>query len=152
MNNMLLLIFTIGDQKYGIDTKDVIEISPIVEVNKIPNSESYIFGLINYRGEVVPVIDLSEVLLKTPTRFVFSSRIILLNYKKNLSTTKILGLLAPNVTETILVDKISLKNPGVDVKNAEYLGDVLIHNKDIVQKIEVNDILSDEIKELLFNS
>lgn len=59
---MLLLSFYIGDEKYAILAKDIIEILPLVELKKIPKAPDFILGLIDYRGTPSPVIDLCNLL------------------------------------------------------------------------------------------
>lgn len=52
------LAFTLGDEEYGIDILAVQEIRSYETVTKIANSPEFIKGVINLRGEIVPVIDM----------------------------------------------------------------------------------------------
>ncbi len=52
------LAFTLGDEEYGIDILAVREIRSYEAVTKIANSPEFIKGVINLRGEIVPVIDM----------------------------------------------------------------------------------------------
>ena len=60
MSEKQYVIFKLGREEYGIDIKNVNEISEYAECTKVPNSPSFIEGIINYRGDVVPVINLRE--------------------------------------------------------------------------------------------
>jgi purine-binding chemotaxis protein CheW len=53
-----LVSFTIGGEEYGIDILKVQEINRMLKVTQVPNSPSYVDGVINLRGKVIPVIDL----------------------------------------------------------------------------------------------
>ena len=51
------LTFYIGDSTYGIGLSKVLEIISVQAITHIPNVPSYIKGIINLRGKIVPVID-----------------------------------------------------------------------------------------------
>ena len=69
---MLLLQFEIGNGRYALETNSIIEIVPLVNLKKIPTSPAYVAGLMNYRGEVIPVIPAISVLfpLQSEARWV----------------------------------------------------------------------------------
>jgi len=57
-NSREFLIFTLGDEEYGIDILTVQEIRGYDAVTKIANAPSFIKGVINLRGTIVPIVDL----------------------------------------------------------------------------------------------
>jgi len=54
------LTFMMADEEYGVDILRVQEIRGWSNVTTIPNTPSYIKGVINIRGTIVPIIDLRE--------------------------------------------------------------------------------------------
>lgn len=54
------VVFDVGSQKYGVDINCVSAIEQYANVVPVPNSVAYIKGIINLRGEVVPVFDLHK--------------------------------------------------------------------------------------------
>lgn len=56
------VIFKLIDEYYGLDIENVISVEKMQEFTRIPNAPSYVRGVINLRGEVIPVIDLREKL------------------------------------------------------------------------------------------
>jgi len=54
-----LVIFKIAGEEFGVDINEVKEIIRWEEVTRIPNTESYIKGVINLRGSIVVVNDLA---------------------------------------------------------------------------------------------
>lgn len=52
------VIFTLGDEEYGLDIMLVNAIEKYTDMVKIPNAPSYISGIINLRGDVIPVFSL----------------------------------------------------------------------------------------------
>ncbi len=52
------LTFSLGDEEYGINIKDVTEIIGIQSITDLPDTIDYIKGVINLRGKVHPLIDM----------------------------------------------------------------------------------------------
>ena len=52
------IIFNLGDELYGINIINVRAIEQTQTIVRVPNSSSNIKGIINLRGEIIPVIDL----------------------------------------------------------------------------------------------
>ena len=76
---MLLLIFTVAANRYAIDVKRVVEVIPRVELRKISHAPAFLAGVLDYRGKIVPVIDLGLLLDTTPCRDCLGTRIILVD-------------------------------------------------------------------------
>ena len=55
-----LVSFTLDEVVYGIDILRVHEILRIPEITRLPNTPSFIKGVINLRGNVIPVVDIRE--------------------------------------------------------------------------------------------
>ncbi len=53
-----LVTFQLGNEIYGIDIMDVKEIVKIQEIRPIPNAPSYVAGILNLRGNIIPIINL----------------------------------------------------------------------------------------------
>ena len=55
-----LVVFDLAGEYYGVDIGDVREIIRMQTVTKVPGAPSFVEGVINLRGEVLPVIDLRK--------------------------------------------------------------------------------------------
>ncbi|MCD5407317.1 MAG: chemotaxis protein CheW [Desulfotomaculum sp.] len=55
-----VVIFELGEQTYGLDILAVQEIIHTENITKIPAAPDFIAGIINLRGNIIPVIDLSR--------------------------------------------------------------------------------------------
>jgi chemotaxis-related protein WspB len=97
---MLLLIFEVEGGRYALATERVVEVVPMVALRKIPFTDDYVAGLMNYRGRPVPVIDLCRVTGGRPCTPKYSTRIILVNQPVKNKPDAIIGLIAEQVTET----------------------------------------------------
>jgi len=65
---MLLLLFDVGSNRYGLEASEVIEVTPLVCLRAAPHTPAYVAGVFNYRGVVTPVIDLHALLGERPVR------------------------------------------------------------------------------------
>ena len=53
-----VVCFTIGDESYGIDIRQVREIRAWSATTSLPNTPEFVMGVINLRGTIVPILDL----------------------------------------------------------------------------------------------
>jgi purine-binding chemotaxis protein CheW len=56
------LLIRQGDRHLGINILDIVEIIRMVAINSIPESSEEIAGVVNYRGEIMPIINLWTLL------------------------------------------------------------------------------------------
>lgn len=66
-NELEIVLFGIGDGTFAINVLKVREIIVPMPITKIPNSHEFVEGVIQLRGEVIPVIDLARVLNIPPS-------------------------------------------------------------------------------------
>ncbi len=57
-----IVIFDIGKQKYATDIDKIISIERPLPITRVPNASIYIKGVINLRGEIIPLIKLNIIL------------------------------------------------------------------------------------------
>jgi purine-binding chemotaxis protein CheW len=55
---MEVVEFLLGGDAFGFELQRMSEVSPLVGVTAIPGSPSFVLGVINLRGQIVPIIDL----------------------------------------------------------------------------------------------
>lgn len=60
MDENKLVVFTLNNENYGVDISRVQGIEREQNIVRIPNTASYIKGIINLRGNIIPVYDLRE--------------------------------------------------------------------------------------------
>ncbi len=60
-NDLLQVVsFDLGDEVFAINIFQVQEIIRMIEITKVPNTPSFVEGVINLRGKVIPVVDLRK--------------------------------------------------------------------------------------------
>ena len=57
-----IIVFTLGEKHYAVNSDQVEEISKMMDSTVVPNAPKHIRGLINLRGNVVALVNLSELL------------------------------------------------------------------------------------------
>ena len=65
---------SLENELIGLYLKEILTISKVLDIVRVPYTESYIVGVINLRGEILPVLSLKQILglseTKEPTRIV----------------------------------------------------------------------------------
>ncbi|NBU97704.1 MAG: purine-binding chemotaxis protein CheW [Spirochaetia bacterium] len=97
------LSFTVSNELFGIDLIHVHEILRPAFITRIPNVEIFVLGVINLRGEIIPIIDLKKKFEQGFTDITKISRIIVLEYN-----TKRFGLVVEEVKQVIKIQKSSI--------------------------------------------
>src|SRR3954470_15864048 len=110
---MLFLMFQIGEDRYALEAKQVIEVLPMVHLKRIPQAPPEVAGIFNYHGAPVPAIDLTTLALGRPSAVRMSTRIILTHYPLESDRKHLLGLLAEQVMETVQRPETDFAEPGV---------------------------------------
>ena len=100
METMQLVIFTLNEQEYGIDIFKVNEIVPYNKPTKIPNSPAYIEGVLNLRGQVIPILNLKKKFNLEDTGTDERTRIIVANTGGNVA-----GFVVDEASEVLTVEK-----------------------------------------------
>lgn len=62
------LEFNLGDMSYAVNLLKVREVIPVPEMTPIPKSPPHVCGLMNLRGQIIPVIDLRKKMGITPSK------------------------------------------------------------------------------------
>ena len=147
---MLFLLFQIGADRYALEVSRVVEVIPMVELRMIPQAPRGVAGLFNYRGEAVPAVDLSELTAGQPAAERLSTRIILVRTDIEGGKSRLLGLIAERATGTMQRDASDFSNPVLAMPSAPYLGPVLLDNHGVIQWIQVQKLLPENLRQLLF--
>ncbi len=146
---MLVLGLNIGKERYAINTLSVIEVVPLIALNKIPLADKCIKGIFNYRGSATPVIDLCQLFENRNCRQTLSTRIVLVNAQTHSNKTRAIGLVAEKVTDIIRCDDDKVSNSGISQQSNQYLGEIFHHNNEMIQLIETKTILPEYISQQL---
>ncbi|HNI26784.1 MAG TPA: chemotaxis protein CheW [Leptospiraceae bacterium] len=94
------LSFTVSNELFGIDLIHVHEILKPAFITRIPNVEDFVLGVINLRGEIIPIVDLKKKFEQGFTEINKLTRIVVLEYN-----TKRFGMIVEEVKQVIKIQK-----------------------------------------------
>ena len=109
MNDMQIVTFRLSDNSYGLEIMKVREIMKMVPMTQVPSSDRCLCGMINVRGDVIPVINTQMKLGMGRGEVNPESRLLLVEKEG-----KTAGLLVDEVLEVLAV-------PGSQVEPVENL-------------------------------
>ena len=146
---MLFITFKLGDERYALEAERIVEVLPRVDLQKVLRAPAGIAGTLNYHGEFVPVLDLSQMILGRPAPSRLSTRILVARVKGD-QDFRLLGIIAENVTETMRCDPSDFVSPGIVSSEAPFLGSVHVGERGSIQRVDVDHLLPREERDYLF--
>lgn len=99
-----LVVFKIAGEEFGVEINEVKEIIRWTDVTQIPNSEAYIKGVINLRGNIVVVNDLAMKLGLPSKNIDDETRILVVEVEDNT-----IGMVVDSATEVLRLDAEKIK-------------------------------------------
>ena len=104
------IVVMVGSEQYGIDISYIDNIVRMQKITRVPKVQTYFKGVINLRGEVVPVMSVRKKMGLEDDVLTNASRIIILKLEENAS----LGVIVDEVREVVNlsedeIDKVSNK-------------------------------------------
>jgi chemotaxis signal transduction protein/ABC-type nitrate/sulfonate/bicarbonate transport system substrate-binding protein len=103
------LIFSLGQEDYGIGISMVREIIGMMPFNSIPKSPPFVRGVINLRGKVIPIIDL-RMKLQMPEQSYHDRTCIIVLDLGGLTNSFLLGLIVDTVSEVMNIQTQDIEN------------------------------------------
>ena len=98
-DELKLIIFKLGREEYGMDILKVQEIKRMMSITRVPSTPSFIKGVINLRGSVLPVIDLRTRLGLFEAELTEAARIIVV-----LVNEGVVGFIVDEVVEVTTIN------------------------------------------------
>ena len=146
---MLFLLFQVGPDRFALEASRIVEVVPLVHLRRIPHAPRGVAGLFRYRGQVVPAVDLTELLLNRPAAERLSTRIIIVTHPDDHGNPRLLGLVAEQVTD--LLRKEASEFPDKAAKPGPVSRpSVIADEHGVIQWIHEGRLLSDNVRGLLF--
>ena len=97
------LTFKLADEEYGLEILKVQEIIQMQEVTRVPKTPEFVRGVINLRGRVIPVIELSKKFGMESTEDTSKTCIIVVQIAQN-NKKMTLGIIIDEVSEVLDIE------------------------------------------------
>jgi purine-binding chemotaxis protein CheW len=132
--------FRLGDDLYAVDIMRIKEIIRPQKLTALPKSPSFVEGVLNLRGTVIPVIDLRKRFDFPVSAHDKNTRLLIVTLGRQL-----LGLEVDEVTEVITVHVKDIKPPPLVAKGVrtEYLVGVCLAKDSLIMLLNLDKILTD---------
>ncbi|MGN0247720.1 MAG: chemotaxis protein CheW [Lachnospiraceae bacterium] len=109
-NPIQYIVVKFGDEQFGIDIKYIDNIVRMQRITRVPNVPAYIKGVINLRGEVVPVVSLRLKMGLAEDEITKLTRIIIIK----LENGEVIGVLVDAVKEVVTLDAREIEKVSYD--------------------------------------
>lgn len=141
------VVLKIAREEYAIPILKVNEIIRLkgINITEVPNTQMHIVGIINLRGEVIPIMDLRLRFNMKRVEIGDDHRIIIVNIRD-----KVIGLLVDSVSEVCQVDQNDITAPPEEITdiNSKYITGVAKYKDRIFIILDIDVIImNDERKE-----
>ena len=137
-----LVAFKIDSEEYGVKIANVQEINRMTDVTKIPRAPYYIEGIVNLRGNVIPVLNLRKFFKLPEKQTTDATRIIIVDFEG-----KRTGIVVDSVSEVLRFEKTLIEEPpdvlsnGIDSDYVEGVGK-LEGGKRMILILDIGKVLS----------
>lgn len=136
------IVVKIGNEQYGIDIGIVDNIVKMQRITRVPKSQEYYKGVINLRGEVVPVMSLRSKLGMETIEYTNATRIIITKF----DTNAYVGFIVDEVMQIVTLKDEELESPsfskGVDTN--KYIVGIGKHEDMLISVFNMNAIVDED--------
>lgn len=135
------IVVKIGSEQYGIDISFVDNIVRLQKITRVPKAQKYFKGIINLRGEVVPVMSLRLKMNLENDNFSDKSRIIILRVDQK----GLLGIMVDEVKEvvTLASAEVDKYNPDSKDEQSTFIKGVGKHDNQLISLLDIFSIIED---------
>jgi chemotaxis-related protein WspB len=137
---MLVLTFQIGSTCLALDVRRIHEVVPLVQLQRIECAPSWLAGVFIYRGRVVPVVDLHQLIDAGECPPNLSTRLILVPHTIG-GQERLIGLLAAHVADLRDIHPLTQVPAPRTNPDQPDLGPVFVDGNEIIHLVEPDRLL-----------
>ena len=141
------LTFISGDESYGVDILRVQEIRGWETVTRIPNSPTYVRGVLNLRGAIVPVFDLRERIGLSSIEYSKETVVVVLRVNSQIGERS-MGIVVDAVSDVLNARSESIRHtPKFSHEIAtEYIAGLAESDGKMVMLLDVDKLLNYDVE------
>ena len=135
------IVTRIGDEQFGIEIEQIDNIVRMQKITRVPKAQECFNGIMNLRGEVVPVMSLRKRMGLAEDVITDNSRIVVLKVENK----GFLGVIVDEVHEVVTLEMNGIDRAMVDSKgvNAHFIYGVGKHNDDLISLLSIEAIVGE---------
>lgn len=134
------IVVRIGAEQYGIDIQYVDNIVRQQRITRVPKAQHYFKGVINLRGEIIPVMSLRLKFDLEPDEYTNATRIIIIK----LEAQSAIGIIVDEVREVVTLSDESVEKPTSSDSNdikAQYLSGIGKHGEGLISLLNIFNVI-----------
>ena len=137
------LSFIVCDELFAVNVTHVLEVLQKQHITRVPNAPDYIKGIINFRGEVVPVFE-SRSKFNLPPRPEEASYVVIVFDLSNDADVFRIGAVVDKVKDVISIDDIEIKPvpPMSKDFNTEFLQGIFKQQNQFIMMLNVEKVFT----------
>ena len=137
------IVVKAGVEQYGIDVKYVDNIVRMQKITRVPKSLPYYKGVINLRGEIIPIMSLRKKFNLADDEYTSKTRIIILKPEQQ----ELIGVIVDRVNEVVNFSDNDIEKVSIDNKDelAKYISGVgkNTDNDTLVSILNIENLTAD---------
>lgn len=135
------IVIQLGVEQYGIDIKYVDNIVRMQHITRVPKVAKYLKGVINLRGEVIPVMSLRLKMGFEEEEYTKSTRIIILKLEQHGT----IGIIVDEVKEVVTLGNDEIEKFSYDSKEEKstWLSGVGKFNDQLISLLDLNAVIAE---------
>ena len=136
------IVVQIGNEKYGIDIKYIDNIVRMQKITRVPKVQSYFKGVINLRGEIVPVMSIRKKMGLPEDVITDASRIIIIKLEEKGS----IGVIVDEVKEVVTLggEDIDKYSPDNRDEKSDFIKGIGKHNDTLISLLDINAVIDEK--------
>ena len=136
------IVIRLGAEQYGIDISYIENIVRMQNITRVPKVPAYLKGVINLRGEVIPVMSLRLKMDLPEDEITRATRIIILKLEQQGNV----GIIVDEVKEVVTLTSNEIEKNSYDPKDGtiSFISGVGKHNGELISLLELNSITLEE--------
>jgi len=136
-----LVVFQLGAELYGVDIARVHEIIRLQSITRVPRAPSFVEGVINLRGKVIPVVDLRRRFGLPTSEHTRATRTVVVEIGD-----QVVGIIVDSVSEVLRVSTSTIEPPSPVVAgiDSEYLHGIAKLPERLVILLDLDRVLARE--------
>lgn len=133
------ITINVNEEYYGIDISYINNIERMQKITRVPKAQSYFTGIINLRGEIVPVMSLRRKIGLEDDVFDKKTRIIIMKLEPKYS----IGIIVENVLEVITLGKENIEKAVTEDDSSSYVYGIGKHEDKLISLLDVEKVILD---------
>lgn len=132
------IVVKVGNEQYGIDISYVDNIVRMQKITRVPKAQNYFKGVINLRGEVVPVMSIRIKMNLDDDIYTNASRIIILKLEEK----DCIGIIVDEVKEVVTLSEDEIEKV---TNRGRFINGIGTHGDELISLFEINCVVGETV-------